>query len=143
MKIAVIHGPNLNLLGTREPEVYGTRTLAEINALVETHVKARGGDVTFFQSNHEGEIIDAIQQAPADGAGGIIINPGAFTHTSLAIRDAIRACGVPTVEVHISNVHGREAFRRRSVTAATCIGQIAGFGYRSYLLAADALIDRE
>lgn len=139
MKIFVIHGPNLNLLGTREPDVYGKQTLDEINTMIEKHAGAGGATVSFFQSNHEGKIIDAIQNA-ADTQDGIVINPGAFTHYSLAIRDAIRAVGIPTVEVHISNIHGREAFRKNSVTAAACAGQISGFGARSYLLAVDALL---
>ena len=138
MKILVIHGPNLNLLGTREPEVYGTETLDEINATIEAHAKDRGCAVAFFQSNHEGGIVDKIQEA-AGTHDAIVINPGAYTHYSLAIRDAIQAVGLPAVEVHISNIHGREHFRTRSVVAAACRGQISGFGSRSYLLAIDAL----
>jgi 3-dehydroquinate dehydratase-2 len=143
MKILVIHGPNLNLLGTREPEIYGTETLEDIDTHIENHVKKLGLSVTCFQSNHEGDIIDTIQELCASGAknahDALVINPGAFTHYSLAIRDAIQAVDVPAIEVHLSNIHGRERFRARSVIAATCKGQIAGFGYRSYLMAVDAL----
>jgi len=139
MKILVIHGPNLNLLGTREPDVYGKQTLDEVNTRIKEHARPKGAKVSFFQSNHEGEIIDAIQDSTGKH-DGIVINPGAFTHYSLAIRDAIRAVGIPTVEVHISNIHGREPFRKHSVTAAACTGQISGFGDRSYLLAIDALL---
>jgi 3-dehydroquinate dehydratase-2 len=144
MKILVIHGPNLNLLGTREPEVYGTDTLKEINARIRSHAKDKGVSVSFFQANGEGEIIDRIQQATTKGRGGcdaIVINPGAYTHYGLAIRDAIQAVGVPAIEVHISNVHGREEFRSKSVIAAACRGQISGLGYKGYLLAIDALAD--
>lgn len=147
MKILVIHGPNLNLLGTREPEIYGTLSLREINARIRAHAKKRGASVSAHQSNHEGEIIDLIQKHTSPQArkrhDALIINPGAYTHTSYAIRDAVRACGVPAVEVHLSNLHGREEFRTRSVIAAVCRGQISGFGYVSYLLAIDALVAEE
>ena len=140
MKILVIHGPNLNLLGTREPEVYGTRTLDEINEIITKHAASKGVKIETYQSNSEGDIINKIQQADKNGFDGLVINPGAFTHYSLAIRDAIQAAGLPAVEVHISNIHGREKFRQRSVVAAACVGQISGFKEQSYLLAIDALV---
>ena len=136
MNILVVHGPNLNLLGTREPEVYGTDTLEEINQRIEDYAKKRGVAVTFFQSNQEGAIIDAIQESDCDA---LVINPAAYTHYSHAIRDAIQATGKPAVEVHLSNIHGREPFRSRSVVAPACRGQITGFGPMSYLLAIKAL----
>ncbi|MEE9269680.1 MAG: type II 3-dehydroquinate dehydratase [Candidatus Krumholzibacteria bacterium] len=137
MNILVVHGPNLNLLGTREPEVYGTDTLEEINSRITAFAKKRDAAVTFFQSNHEGEIIDEIQKSSHDA---LVINPGAFTHYSHAIRDAIQAAGKPAIEVHLSNIHGREPFRSRSVIAPACRGQISGFGPTSYLLAIEALV---
>ena len=146
MKILVINGPNLNLLGTREPEVYGTKTLDDINDDIKTYAKKQGAEVAFFQSNHEGDIIDRIQQAAIRGSkqkyDALIINPGAYTHYSHAIRDAIQATGVPAVEVHLSNIHGREAFRNKSVIAPACKGQISGLGTLSYLLAVEALTNR-
>ena len=138
-KILVLHGPNLNLLGTREPEVYGTLTLNEINARLETMFQERGVEFRFFQSNSEGALIDAIHEA-RDWADGIVFNPGAYTHTSYALRDAIAAIGLPTVEVHLSNVYAREEFRHRSVIAPACVGKIAGFGWYSYVLGVEGIL---
>jgi 3-dehydroquinate dehydratase II len=140
MKILVIHGPNLNLLGTREPEIYGRRTLSEIDASIQRHARDHGAEIDTVQTNHEGEIIDHIQGAAATGVRAIVINPGAYTHTSLAIADAIRAVALPVVEVHLSNLHARGPERARSVTASACIGIISGFGFESYLLGIDAAI---
>ena len=132
-KVLVIHGPNLNLLGKREPEVYGRLTMEDINAMLAEAAAKAGVEVAVRQSNHEGDIVDMIQAAQGD-CHAIVINPGAFTHTSIAIRDAIAGVGIPTVEVHLSNIHQREEFRRRSYVAGVAVGQISGFGADSYLL---------
>jgi len=138
--ILVLHGPNLNLLGRREPGVYGTLTLADVDAAIARHAAARGTEVACRQSNHEGVLVEAIQRAADEGFAAVVLNPGAFTHYSYALRDAIASVAVPVVEVHLSNVHAREPFRRRSVTASVCRGQIAGFGVQSYLLGLDAAL---
>ena len=139
MKILVLHGPNLNLLGTREPGVYGRVTLPEIDRMLREHARRRGDAVECRQSNHEGQLIDWLQAAQRDRFAGVVFNPGAFTHYSIALRDAVAAIKLPVVEVHLSNVHGREDFRRHSVIAPVARGQISGFGPRSYLLGFDAL----
>ncbi len=140
MRILVLNGPNLNMLGTREPHIYGATTLADIERALITRATPHGISIDFVQSNHEGVIIDIIQQHQPS-TNGIIINPGAFTHYSYAIRDALSALSVPIIEVHISNVYKREPFRHHSVIAAIATGQIAGLGWRGYLHALDWFID--
>ena len=140
LKVLVLHGPNLNLLGRREPEVYGRVTLDEINAALQEAAAERGVELCVLQSNHEGALVDAIQEA-MDWADGVLINHAAYTHTSIAIRDAIAATGLPAVEVHLSNVHDREEFRHKSFIAPVCVGQISGFGWRSYVLGLEAMLD--
>lgn len=140
-RILLLHGPNLNLLGTRQPEVYGDTTLADINEAVERRIAPYSIELRTAQSNHEGELVDLLHDA-REWADGIVFNPGAYTHTSIALRDAISAIDLPVIEVHISNVHGRESFRHKSMLAGVCLGQIAGFGWRGYLLALDALLRR-
>lgn len=138
-KILIINGPNLNLIGQRQPDIYGNESLDEINKQIVDKCKVLGVDVSFYQSNHEGALIDKIHQA-MDKVDGIIINAGAFTHYSYAIADAIACCGLPVIEVHLSNIYARETFRTNSVLSPVCCGTIAGFGKQSYLLAVDALI---
>lgn len=141
IKLLVIHGPNLNLLGRREPEVYGKRTLAEIDAYIQEWAQEKRIEVKIMQSNLEGAIIDAIQDA-AGWANGLVINPAGYTHTSVAIRDAIAAVGLPAVEVHLSNIKTRESFRHESIIAPVTLGQISGFGADSYILGLRALVER-
>lgn len=138
-KVLILHGPNLNLLGAREPDVYGSVTLDEIDHRLQAAAVEHGVEVRCVQSNSEGALIDTIHDART-WADGIVFNPGAYTHTSFALRDAIASVGLPTVEVHLSNVDAREEFRRRSVVAPACVGKIAGFGWHSYLLGLDALL---
>jgi len=138
MRILLINGPNLNTLGTREPDIYGKTTLPEIETRVREKANSLKLDLATFQSNSEGAIIDFIQ-AESLNAAGIIINPGALTHYSFALRDALAAAGLPAIEVHISNIYGREHFRRRSVTAAACRGIVAGLGWRGYVAALESL----
>jgi len=137
-KLLVIHGPNLNMLGKREPEKYGTSTLDEINARLTSHGTQAGLEVDTFQSNHEGEIVEKIQQA-GDFFDALIINPAAYTHTSIAIRDAILLLDIPVVEIHLSNIYKRESFRHKSLLCDVVNGQIAGFGAFGYLMAVDAI----
>lgn len=139
VKILLLHGPNLNLLGTRQPEVYGATTLEMINQRVERYLRQYRVELRVLQSNHEGELIDALHVA-RNWSDGVVFNPGAYTHTSIALRDAISAISVPVVEVHLSNIHAREPFRHHSYVAGVCLGQISGFGWRSYLLGAEALL---
>ena len=139
LSILVIHGPNLNLLGEREPHVYGRVSLSKINQSIQSEAKKLGVRVKIVQSNHEGKLVDLIGKAKSL-YDGILINPAAYTHTSVALRDALSACGVPAVEVHLSNIYGREEFRRHSLTAAVCVGQVSGFGEASYLLGLQGLV---
>ena len=140
-RILVVHGPNLNLLGTRQPEIYGTTTLADIDAALKTLAQERHAEVRAFQSNSEGALIDVLQDART-WADGIIINAGAYTHYSYAIADALAAVQLPAVEVHLSNIHAREEWRHRSVLAPATVGSICGLGWQGYLFALQALLDR-
>jgi 3-dehydroquinate dehydratase-2 len=140
LKILVIHGPNLNLLGSREPEIYGKMRLKDINGLLQKEARLKNANIKAIQTNSESEIITRLQKARGK-FDGIVINPAAYTHYSYAIYDTVLAVGIPTIEVHLSNIYKREEFRRKSVIAPACLGQICGFGYRSYLLALNVLLD--
>ena len=140
MQLLVLHGPNLNLLGQREPGLYGSSTLAEINGSLAQQAAELGVELACFQSNHEGALVDRIQQASADAVAGILINAAAYTHTSVAIRDALLAMAIPFVELHLSNTHAREVFRHRSLLADKALGVICGFGPASYSLALQGLV---
>jgi 3-dehydroquinate dehydratase II len=141
LHVLVIHGPNLNTLGKREPGIYGRMTLAQINERIVSYAAASNCEITTFQSNHEGALIDFLQQESAD-ATGIVINPGGLTHSSVILRDAVAGTGKPVIEVHLSNIYAREPFRHTSLLAPVCRGQITGLGWRGYLYALDALITK-
>jgi 3-dehydroquinate dehydratase-2 len=141
-KLLVLHGPNLNLLGSREPEVYGRETLADIDARLASQAQASGHTLSSFQSNAEHALVERVQQAPDEGVDFILINPAAFTHTSIALRDALAAVAIPFIEVHLSNVHAREPFRRHSYLSDLALGVICGFGANSYALALEAAMQR-
>ena len=140
-KTLIIHGPNLNLLGKREEDIYGKMSLGDINDSLSEKAKALGIGIDFFQSNHEGDMVQQIQDAKDQGFSAILINPAAYTHTSVALRDAISAIDIPVVEVHISNIYAREKFRHTSLIAPVAVGQIAGFGVNSYILGLEAIAE--
>ena len=140
MKLLVINGPNLNMLGIREPAIYGSGTYTELLDMIRAHAERRGAEVSFFQSNHEGALVDAIQQAYFNGVEGIILNPAAYTHTSVALLDALKAVAIPAVEVHISDVAAREDFRQISYVRPACIATVTGRGFAGYLDAVDILL---
>jgi len=142
LKILILHGPNLNLLGTREPETYGAQTLADINAALQSEGRDLNAEVDTFQSNHEGALVDRIHLALSEGVQGLVINPAAYTHTSIALRDALLGVQIPFIEVHLSNVYGREAFRHTSRLSDVASGIIAGFGAQSYSLALRGLVQQ-
>lgn len=142
MKILLLNGPNLNLLGTREPEIYGSQSLADIVTALQGRARSQQVDLIHFQSNHEGELIDRVHAARSEGCVGLIINPGGLTHSSVSLRDAISSVDLPCIEVHLSNIHAREEFRHKSYIAAVAVGQICGLGPKGYEFALDALIDR-
>lgn len=143
MKILILNGPNINLLGIREPDIYGKASYDELLRMVRAHAELRSVEVSFFQSNHEGALVDAIQQAYYDRIDGIVFNPAAYTHTSIAIADAVKGVGIPTVEVHISDVSRREPFRQVSYLRAVAVASVIGQGLNGYLTAIDILIERE
>ena len=143
MHILVINGPNMNMLGIRQPEIYGRATYADLQKMIREEADQLGGEVSFFQSNHEGALVDAIQQAYFDKVDGIIINPAAYTHTSVALLDAVKAVGIPTVEVHVSDPDSREEFRHVSYIRAACVATIRGHGLPGYLEALHLLFDRK
>ena len=143
MKLLVINGPNLNMLGIREPAIYGSGTYAQLLDMIRAHAERRGAEVSFFQSNHEGALVDAIHQAYFDKVDGIVINPAAYTHTSVALLDAVKAVGIPTVEVHVSDPDSREEFRHVSYIRAACVATIRGHGLPGYLEALRLLCDRK
>jgi 3-dehydroquinate dehydratase II len=140
LRVLCISGPNLQLLGTREPSVYGRETLSEVHARLDARARSLDVEIDFRQTNHEGTILDWMGSAPRDGFAGLIVNPGAYTHTSIALLDALRSISLPCVEVHLSNPDAREPFRRRSYVARACVGRVAGFGPDSYELALDGLV---
>ena len=141
MKILVLNGPNMNMLGIREPEIYGRETYDDLVNMVSDHAKKLGIDVSFFQSNHEGELVDTIQKAYFDKIDGIVFNPAAYTHTSVAIADAVKAVSIPTVEVHVSDVSSRESFRQISYVRSACVKTVRGLGLRGYIAAIDFLFE--